>query len=493
MRVIWTRALVLGLGLGLAHGCDWYQTSALELEPGTLVLAVNGAARIEAMAITTDGVRRPHRRKVAFTSTRPDVAEVSPTGEVTAKAPGTAMIIATSDSMTATATVRVGDCPDGLVPGLAIGLNNEPADLGWMTASGLPWDYRYQYFTGGVNTGWGWSTWMSPKGEFATHYLEQSASACYVPVLTYYTLVHSDPDRTSEDPDPKLQNPSTMNAYFEDFKLLLSKVGAFGRTAIVHLEPDLWGFLQKRHGDDARRVPVAVATSGFPEAASFEDNAAGFARVLVALRDQYAPRALLGWHASHWATDEPDFPAAADVDPESLGDSLVAFYRSLGAKFDLLFFDPADRDAAFSEIVYLNPRKWWTATEFERFRGFVAWMTTALRLPAVLWQIPIGNRVLKTCDNTWGHFEDNRVEHFLGEQGRQHLASWADAGVVAILFGRGLEGNTTYTDAMKDGITNPSTKRGRLRATLADDDGGYLRLRAREYYLERFAAVAPAP
>jgi hypothetical protein len=46
---------------------------------------------------------------------------------------------------------------------------------------------------------------------------------------------------------------------------------------------------------------------------------------------------------------------------------------------------------------------------------------------------------------------------------------------------------------MKDGITNPSTKRGRLRATLADDDGGYLRLRAREYYLERFSAVAPAP
>ncbi len=41
---------------------------------------------------------------------------------------------------------------------LEFGLGNGPADITWMTSSGVPWKYRYQYLAGGVNTANPWET-----------------------------------------------------------------------------------------------------------------------------------------------------------------------------------------------------------------------------------------------------------------------------------------------------------------------------------------------
>jgi len=48
----------------------------------------------------------------------------------------------------------------------AFGLEAGPADT-WLPRSGVPWDYRWQYLAGGVNTGKGWETWNS-NGTFAS-------------------------------------------------------------------------------------------------------------------------------------------------------------------------------------------------------------------------------------------------------------------------------------------------------------------------------------
>src|SRR5438309_11346895 len=79
---------------------------------------------------------------------------------------------------------------------LEFGLANGPGDLGWMTSSGVPWRYRYQYLSAGVNTGQGWETWQDPAkppGQFLTDYIAASRSASYVPVFTYYELLQSTP------------------------------------------------------------------------------------------------------------------------------------------------------------------------------------------------------------------------------------------------------------------------------------------------------------
>ena len=72
--------------------------------------------------------------------------------------------------------------------------------------------------------------------------------------------------------------------------------------------------------------------------------------------------------------------------------------------------------------------------------------------PMLLWQVPLGNQYFQTENNTNGHFQDNRAEYIFG-----HMPELISIGVVGALFGAGNGGNTTYSDASKDGITNPAS------------------------------------
>jgi hypothetical protein len=387
-----------------------------------------------------------------------------------------AIVVLSSFSVAAKGCVT----PAGIPHRLGIGLMNSPAQLGWMTSSGIPWDYRYQYLTGGVNTGGGWANWNSPFGSFADNYLNDSGNNGYIPVFTHYQIVPSAPDPWSENVMVKLQNASTMNAYFSDFALLLQKAGAYGRPVIVHVEPDMWAYVQRSYGSNASAAPVSVASSGFAEVAAFPDDASGLARALVHLRNVYAPNVVLGFHVSAWATGVD--LTLSDADPYAVADGVYEFYRSLNAPFDLLFFDPSDRDAGY----YQSQRgdggaHWWDEGDFWRFREFVGRLVDRTGRKAILWQVPVGNTLYRTLDNSWGHYQDNRAQYWLGDRG--HMQELVDYGVIGLLFGAGADGCTMYADEMGDGVTNPPAINGNgLEAQYADDDGGYLRLKAAEYY-----------
>lgn len=155
------------------------------------------------------------------------------------------------------AAAQGGTVPAGLRSHLMFGLAAHPTDgqvgptydnITWMQNSGTPWDACYQYLAGGVNTGSGWATWNS-GGYFATKYLQEADAAGYLPVLTYYQLLQSNPHsgggESSQDFN-NLNNTATMAAYYADFKLLMQKCGAFGKPVIVHVEPDMWAYLQNR-------------------------------------------------------------------------------------------------------------------------------------------------------------------------------------------------------------------------------------------------------
>jgi hypothetical protein len=385
-----------------------------------------------------------------------------------------------SDAGQAVASASAASIPVGLPDHLGIGLMNGPLQLSWMTASGIPWDYRYQYLTGGVNTGEGWTTWNDPPGSFADIYLQDSGANGYIPVLTYYQVVPSAPDPWGEDVSIKLQNASTMQAYYAEWKLLMQKAGAYGNPVVVHVEPDLWGYMQQGYGNNANNVPVKVAASGFGEVAGYPNTAAGFARALIHLRDVYAPNVVLGYHFSHWATGEDLI--INDADPIAIADQLWAFYQSLGANFDLIFFDPTDRDAAYYQL-WDGGAHWWDDADYTRYRTFVGRLVEKTGKWAVLWQVPIGNTLYRSQNNSWGHYQDNHVQNWVGD--RQHLLDYVDAGVMAIMYGAGAYGMSMYTDEMGDGITNPAPINGNnLVAQYADDDGGYLRLKAAQYYQE---------
>jgi hypothetical protein len=300
-----------------------------------------------------------------------------------------------------------------------------------------------------------------------------------------------------------------MTAYYNDLRLFFQKAGAFqNRLVVLHVEPDLWGFIQNRFGDNAASVSARVSETGLADLAGLPSNVSGFARAVLRLRDRYAPNVVLGYHISVWGTGNDIIlsnPPDATVD--SLGSRAAAFYTSLGANFDIAFAEFSDRDAGFYQHVYGDGgQRWMDAEDFRRLARFFGRISSTIGKRIVMWQIPLGNTKMRAVNNTWGHYQDNRPEWFLDEPSRTHLLAYRDAGVVAFLFGGGAGGTTCACNAANDGVTNPSPISGNnlasesapagtpptevMRGTTptlvtpyaADDDGGFFRWKAWRYY-----------
>jgi hypothetical protein len=342
---------------------------------------------------------------------------------------------------------------------LQLGLTDEPGGAGALRKSAA-FGFRYQYLAGGVNTGRGWSTW-NPNGSFVTRYERESWANDQIPVFTYYQLLQSKPaggDETKIDL-AHLRDRVLMKAYWNDMRLFLARAHGT-RTVVLHVEPDLWGYLEQ-----------AGATA----------LASAFARELIRLRDELATNVLLAYHMSGWGTKhDVVYEDPPDAKVRSYAGQSAAFYRSLGARFDIAFEDFSDRDAGFY-AKNGNPNTWFEPADFARHLLYGKTFVAAAGVRLVAWQIPLGNSVMRAESNTWNHFQDNRVEWLLGS--RAHLRAYAAAGYAAFMFGRGADGNTCACDAAGDGVTNPSPINGNTRSSLsADDDGGYFKAQARAYY-----------
>jgi hypothetical protein len=313
--------------------------------------------------------------------------------------------------------------PVGWPHHLVLGLSDPPRDAAHLRARARL-DARYQYLAGGVNTGQGWATW-NPDGTFASLYVRESIAQHMIPVLTYYQLLRSRPSRGTNELErdlSNLRNRATMRAYWADYSLLLRRVAPAARhhRVVIHIEPDLWGFLERAHATALARA---------------------FARHLIALRDLLAPQVLLGWHLSVWGTGEdPTYskPSLAHVD--ELAATSAAFYESLQARFDLVFNDVTNRDAGFYRTVLHDPNTGWGQEDFRRHDTYIAGFTRRTHIPVVLWQLPLGNT---TLDETFGHYTDNRLQWWLEDASGQHLRATRDAGVIGLLFGGGAPGTTS--------------------------------------------------
>jgi len=391
---------------------------------------------------------------------------------------------------------------------LHFGVASQPSDLTWMTGSGVPWRYRYQYLSGGVNTGSGWETWNSPTGSFATLYMNASSANGYIPVFSYYELLQSTPSTGANESDrdySNLNNAVTMAAYYANFKLLMQKAGAFNNTVVVHVEPDLWGYLEKRAaGGTASTVSASVASSGFGEAAGLPNTAQGFAFALLKLRDTYAPKAALAIHASPWGSGvDIASDRRSSVSATGEADATAAFLNSAGvasnpngSTWDIVFNDMDDHDAGWWEQQGADNSSfthWWdpsnaTYPNFNRYLSWVSELHAKTGRPQVVWQVPVGNQYFLTMNNTCGHYQDNVGSYFIA-----HASSLYSSGLIAVLFGSGNGCQTTNTDVGSDGITNnngatTTDAAGYCAAcnthasTSSDDDGGYLRMFVGQYY-----------
>jgi hypothetical protein len=411
--------------------------------------------------------------------------------------------------------------------GVKAPMDDEKVLQKWMPGTGVPWSFAYEYFNGGV---WdGWAAWEA-NGMRAVRFAVTAANRGYVPVFTYYQLLESnDPCAKQAGCEQQqvlvnLNDPALMTAFYRDFELLMKRLGTgtydgvkgYGRTAIVHVEPDLSGYAQiavsqpevcgnycDAQASGPAKLRAVVASSGIPALASFPNTYQGFNWALLSLRNTYAPNVKLAFHISSWATGF-DVGESTDpgLDPRVQGQLAGAFAAQSGVGvtppglpgYDFLFNDPKDHDSGYYKYVWSDPTAYWdklnvTLPNFHRWEAFIDAARLTVNKPVYVWQIPVGNQYFRTVNNSPGHYQDNKVEYFF-----DHIAELRSVGIAGLLFGGGNPGVTEHWDARKDGITNPAPisnsdgvssgpliTNGQV-STVSDDDGGYLRMRAGQYY-----------
>jgi hypothetical protein len=295
---------------------------------------------------------------------------------------------------------------------LQLGLASAPG-----AASGLaavaPFGLRYQYLAGGVNTGKGWQTW-NPGGSFVSRYISESEAHHIIPVFSYYQIRQSLPgagtaDETSADLG-NLDNQTTMRAYYLDLKAFFVRAAAAGGPVVLHLEPDLFGYIEQHaSANDASRVPAAVASTGIAELRGIPDTAAGFAQAVLVLRRDYARNVIVGYPISIWGTGKDihlSHPSSSEVD--IMAAEAAAFYRSLHADFDVTFTELTDRDAGYAQTVNGESGAWWNGVDYSHDLRFLRGYHQRVPQPIVMWQIPLGNTVSPIVNNTPYHYRDNK-------------------------------------------------------------------------------------
>lgn len=348
--------------------------------------------------------------------------------------------------------------PSGLPDQMLLGLFETPGAT-WMKNSGVPWNARYAYFTKGWVNNWGWSAY---DGSWALDYMKECDGLGTVPVIEFYQM-NSEAGGGEAQFWAKTQDAATMKGYFGDFKILMQRAKDFGKPVYVEVEADGLGFLYAQTGANPNAA-AAVASTGLPELASLPNTVAGWGMAFLALKKSAgATNVFLGMHIAGWCTgkDLIYWDVTAPLQPEI--DKLHAFLRPLGLSanatgltYDAMVSDPGDRDADWYRLVVGNGgNSWWdtsatapiSSRSFNRYREWLRLWYVATGKPWLLWQIPLGNSNHLNVYNNGGPregYKDNRPEYFLGPNGMAHCRAFADAGVIALLFGAGAQGVSSF-------------------------------------------------
>ena len=360
-------------------------------------------------------------------------------------------------------STAAGSVPAGLSARMSVGLF-ENLGGSWLKSSGAKWDMRYAYFGMGWLNRWGYGP---ADGQSALDYMNECDAQGFIPVIQYYVLRNEPPASDESKTLSKMQNAQVMTDYWTQFKVFMQKAKQFGKPVVVILEGDGFGFMEQQSGDNPSAY-AAVAASGVPELASTPNTVAGFGQGYLQMRKALgASNVMMGPDVPVWATGEISYSQMDAIQPHV--DRQYAFLSALGlganptgSTFDFTAADPLDADSDWWRVIY-GQNKSWDASDTASlstpsFNRYAEWLRLFNQKSAkrwMLWQVPVGNsNNLNTYNNGNPRegYKDNRAEYFFGPSRDAHLAKFAEAGVMALLFGQGEAGTANYTnDTYTDG------------------------------------------
>jgi hypothetical protein len=314
--------------------------------------------------------------------------------------------------------------PGNFLVGMGNDLANNHDQDGAYTL-GVTLDLHDAYLVGLMGQG-GWPDWNA-GGTFVDILADTAAKHGVVPMFTLYSFAAQGEARTDI-----LEDADFMMRWWAGARLLFDRLAVFGQPAVVHIEPDYWGFTQQASNGDPTKLPALVTM--VPDCADLPNDIGGVGACVIRLGRKYAPKAALGLHASAWGG------APADV---------AAWMNAVGAQAsDFVGVDPLDRDAGCFEAhvdpnCQRNDGPWYwdesnaTHPNFADHLAFTKTVSTGTGKPILWWQVPFGVPSA-TAGGTAGHYRDNRVHYLFS-----HVGDFIAAGFAGASFGVGA-GNQTY-------------------------------------------------
>lgn len=332
-----------------------------------------------------------------------------------------------STSTAAELAKKLGRPPHFLI-GMGNDLNNDHSMDGAYTL-GTTLDLHYAYLVAYLNADKSWGSWKdwNPDGSFV-NVLSDSANAKGVtPMYTLYSMAAVGDGNLSG-----LSDATFQKGYWGDVKLLFQRIAMFDKPAVVHFEPDFWAYAEQQSHENPSSMPVLLH-QGAPDCADLTEDLVGMGHCLVRLARMYAPKALIGFHASQWAAGDAG--------------TITTFLKKVGAdQADVVFADMLDRDAGCFEagndpVCMRAGSFYWDETNATspNFHEYLAWakgITSGLGRPMIWWQVPFGVPST-TAGGTMGHYRDNRVHYLFS-----HVQEFVDAGGLGATFGVGAEHQT---------------------------------------------------
>ena len=336
------------------------------------------------------------------------------------------------------------------------------------TAKLAPFELRYLYLSGGLSDGpttctscvtctaqgkacknlnnpngcpwWGcWQSDQNPPGDYVRGFVAKAKGDGQIPMFSYYQLLQSSGVKEgAPEVTTAANDPTFMARYLADWRTVLQAIGQ--DVALLHIEPDFWGYAEQANADP-HALPAAIASANPTDCAAQENSIAGMGRCMIAMTRKYAPHALVSLHGSGWGTKvDVEYNTNPALDVVAEGKKLGTFLLGCGAdQGDVLVIDVADRDAGF-QASQGNTNAYWDATnaKLPHFHQGFAWMKSVaetVKLPIVLWQIPLGNMSLPNQTDAW---HDNRLDYFFA-----HMDEVAAAHIAGIAYGGGNPGCTS--------------------------------------------------